>query len=238
MVSGAVFCPHPPALVPVVAQGAATELDDLRAACRAAIERVATPGRPIIVIGSGPVSRTYATNARGSLAGFGVDLDIPLGSAEPDEIGRPPSLPLSLTIGAWLLRDALGPGHGAVGAVTAPGELPTVPDDVTSAASAAERSPMLLVMGDGSARRGPSAPGYLDERAAPFDAEVAAALGSGDPQRLLIDAELGGELLAAGPPAWRTAAGCLAGASYDAEVLYDAAPHGVGYFVAAWARRA
>jgi hypothetical protein len=38
-------------------------------------------------------------------------------------------------------------------------------------------------------------------------------------------------------PAWHAAAALLAGGRYDAELLYDAAPYGVAYFVAAWAAR-
>lgn len=96
----------------------------------------------------------------------------------------------------------------------------------------------LLVVGDGSARRSEKAPGYLDERAAGFDAAVADALRSGEPARLAaLDDALGRELLAAGVPAWHEAAARLAG-TYRAELRYDDAPFGVGYFVAVWTARA
>ena len=39
------FCPSPPLLVPVLAAGAAAELDPLRAACREAVRRLPPPGR-------------------------------------------------------------------------------------------------------------------------------------------------------------------------------------------------
>src|SRR2546425_247542 len=110
MIRAVAFCPHPPVLIPEVAQGAAHELDDLRAACREAINRIAAPGRQLVVVGRGATSRSYAASARGTLAGFGVPLEIPLGSDEPG----PVELPLSLTIAAWLLRDALGPNCGAI----------------------------------------------------------------------------------------------------------------------------
>ncbi|MEO9110080.1 MAG: hypothetical protein ABI368_07670, partial [Jatrophihabitantaceae bacterium] len=93
----------------------------------------------------------------------------------------------------------------------------------------------LLVMGDGSACRSIKAPGYLDERASAFDQAVASALASGDSAALgSLDLELGAELLAAGVPAWRAASSVLDGIRYDAELTYDQAPYGVGYFVAAW----
>lgn len=102
MITAVAFCPHPPVLVPEVAPGAAPELDDLRAACREAITRVAAPGRALVVVGAGSMSRAHTPQARGTLAGYGVPLVVPLGSDEPG----PVELPLSLTIGAWLLRDA------------------------------------------------------------------------------------------------------------------------------------
>jgi hypothetical protein len=217
MIAAVAFCPNPPLLIPTVAQGAAPELDDLRAACRAAITRIAASGKRIVVIGSGPATSAHPATARGTFAGFGVPLEVSLGSDEPG----PLELPLSLTVGAWLLRDALGSNNGATGF--------SVHDDVPVLDDCA-----LLVMGDGSARRSTAAPGYLDDRAAAFDAEVVAALRSGTGGALArLDNALGTELLAAGLPAWR-AAGALLTGTYDAEVHYDAAPYGVGYFVAIW----
>jgi aromatic ring-opening dioxygenase LigB subunit len=89
-------------------------------------------------------------------------------------------------------------------------------------------------MGDGSARRSVAAPGYVDERAATFDATVAAALKSADVDALLaLDPQLAGDLLAAGRASWQVLAGA-AGPGCTAELLYDDAPYGVGYFVATW----
>ena len=222
MISAVAFCPHPPLLVPEVACGAAAELDELRAACRTAITRAASSAAQFVVIGTGPRSARYAPNARGSLAGYGVRLELPLGADDPGPLG----LPLSLTIGAWLLRDALGPDNGAVGYSVRAGEpQPPVLDDAHVA---------LLVMGDGSARRSTSAPGYFDERAAAFDADIAAALGSGRAGCLAVDGWLAGQLLAAGAPAWNCAGRLLGGREFAAELLYDDAPYGVGYFAAAW----
>jgi hypothetical protein len=216
------FCPHPPLLVPQVASGAAAELDDLRAACRIAIKRAVSSASQVVVIGSGARPAGYQPSGRGSLAGYGVPVEIPLGSDEPG----PVCLPLSLTIGAWLLRDTLGPDCGAVGySISAQNTQPPVLDDSPVA---------LLVMGDGSARRSTSAPGYLDDRAADFDADVAAALASGRGDALVIDAWLAEQLLAAGAPAWNAAGRLLRGRCFGAELLYDDAPYGVGYFVAAW----
>jgi hypothetical protein len=92
-------------------------------------------------------------------------------------------------------------------------------------------------MGDGSARRCEQSPGYVDPRATAFDAAVAGAFARGDAAALReLDTGLGADLLAAGVPAWR-AAGHAATGPLDAELLYDAAPYGVGYFVATWTAR-
>jgi hypothetical protein len=216
------FCPHPPLLVPEVAQAAAPELDELRAACREAIRRVAVPGARLLVVGAGERWQRHGPTARGSLAGYGVPIEIPLGSDEPG----PVELPLSLTIGAWLLRDALGPNCGATGASVARGQtMIDLPPDHDVA---------LLVMGDGSARRSTSAPGYFDERAPGFDAGLAEALRSGKRPALQADVGLGDQLLATAPRVWAALLPRLDGVSYRAELLYDAAPYGVGYFVAVW----
>src|SRR3954470_5914105 len=102
MIVAAAFCPHPPVLVPQVAQGAAHELDELRAACRAAVTRIAGPDRRIVLLGSGVRTRRHAAGAQGTFAGFGCRLEAGIGRAA--ERG-PVELPLSLTVGAWLLRD-------------------------------------------------------------------------------------------------------------------------------------
>lgn len=95
----------------------------------------------------------------------------------------------------------------------------------------------LLVMGDGSARRSLAAPGYLDPRAEPYDARVAAALRDGDPEALLaLDPADDDALLVAGRAAWQVLAGAASGARWRGELLYDAAPYGVGYLVATWSR--
>ena len=68
----------------------------------------------------------------------------------------------------------------------------------------------LLVLGDGSARRSAAAPGYLDERAEPFDTVVEQALRDGDlPALAALDPDLARDLLAAGRPAWQALAGAL-----------------------------
>jgi hypothetical protein len=238
VIAGAAFCPHPPMLVPPLAGGAAAELDGLRAACVSAITTVARPDRLLVLLGSGPHSAVYRHGVRGSLAGYGVAVDVWIGT--PEDAGGPDpgsTLPLSLTVGAWLVEQALGTGVVALGV--------SVGADFANSGAAKElrrragvEELALIVMGDGSARRSTTAPGYLDGRAAAFDATVAAALRDGDAATLAgLDTGLGAELLAAGVPAWRAAGAVLVGADYEAQLRYDAAPYGVGYLVAAWTAR-
>ena len=234
VISAAAFCPNPPVLVPAVASGAAPELDALRAACVEAITRIARPQRQIVLLGAGERSLSHSPLSRGSFAPYGVALEVHLGSPG---CGGAVDLPLSLTVGAWLVGQALGPRSGAVGYSVGP--------DFASSRAAVEllelaqsRDIGLVVMGDGSARRSTAAPGYFDARAAPFDDQVVAALRAGDPVTLEgLDASLGEQVLAAGTPAWRAAGGLVDGVDYDADLLYADDPYGVGYAVAVWTTR-
>ena len=89
-------------------------------------------------------------------------------------------------------------------------------------------------MGDGTGRRTPK-PGYLDDRAEPFDASVSAALAAADPAALAdLDVVLAEDLLVQGRAAWQVLAGAAAGTPWRGEVTYDAAPYGVGYLVSTW----
>jgi hypothetical protein len=220
VVSAIAFCPSPPLLVPELAAGAAGELDPLRAACRQAVGRLlATRPAEVVVIGTGPGGGRFPPGTTGTLAGFGV----PVTAALPGGPPRPGPLPLPLTLGAWLLSGADVPCPG----VAVDGDTPGLPD-----------APAYLVVGDGSARRSERAPGYVDPRAEPFDAAVATALGTGDAAALRdLDPALGADLLAAGVPAWRAVGRALAGRRFAADLRYDAAPYGVGYFVAFWTAR-
>jgi hypothetical protein len=218
----AAFCPQPPLLVPQLAAGAAGELADLRDACDQAVRTLAGLAGRLVVLGASDAARCYP-GGTGDFRAYGVRLGVALGAPGRDGPGGP--LPLPLLVGAWLAQRA---GVAAVGATVGP--------DGSGFDYQGEPAG-LLVMGDGSARRDARAPGGLDPRAAAFDAAAAAALASGDPRRLAgLDLALGAELMAAGTPAWVAAGGALPGA-YAAKVSYDAAPYGVGYFVATWTSR-
>jgi hypothetical protein len=236
MLVAAAVCPGPPVLVPDVAAGAAPELDAARAACTDALDVLAA-ARPDRLVVGGPVEQggpeTYPEGTRGSFRGFGVAVDVRLG--QDKGAGSERELPYALAVAAWLLErtgwsdvpiEGLGVGEplGAERCIGIGRDL----------AGRSERV-ALLVMGDASACRTLKAPGYLDERAAPFDAEIARALGAADVAALAaLDAGSARELKASGRAPWQVLAGAAEGARLGGALLYDDAPYGVGYLVATW----
>ncbi|MGW6021917.1 class III extradiol dioxygenase subunit B-like domain-containing protein [Streptomyces sp. NPDC055099] len=239
MLVAAAVCPCPPLLVPEVAAGAAPELDAARAACTDAIGVLAASRADrLVVVGPAgePERGPHPQGARGSFRGFGVDLDVRLGRSAHEATERTErALPPSLAVAAWLLDRtewSAAPLEGF--GVGEPLEAERCIQVGREIAAGADRV-ALLVMGDASACRTLKAPGYLDERAAGFDAEVARALGAADVEALKeLDEELAHELKAAGRAPWQVLAGAAEGAGLSGELLYDDAPYGVGYLVSTW----
>lgn len=264
----AAVCPHPPLLVPEVAGAASAELDELRAACAGAVARLlaAEPDR-IVMIGCGPATATFGAAEHGSFHRYGIHRRVPLSPADAGDrtdaaAAGPARLPLSLTIGAWLLDragTALPRSAVAVAAdepaarCAALGAGLLNPDlfnpellnadrlgSVTGNASGGDASGRLglLVLGDGSACRVEWSPGYDDPRAEPYDQAVARALAGADPAALgALDVELSAGLKATGRAPWQVLAGAVraAGGPWRGELAYAAAPYGVTYLVASWA---
>ncbi|MEV0641687.1 class III extradiol dioxygenase subunit B-like domain-containing protein [Streptomyces sp. NPDC050619] len=240
MLVAAAVCPCPPLLVPDIAAGAAPELDAARAACTDALGVLAA-ARPDRLVVVGPAEQSgrgvHREGARGSFHGFGVDVDVRLGADKGSDRATEPERPLpsSLAVAAWLLERvgwSAAPVEGlGVGEPLAAERCVQAGRDI---ATRAERV-VLLVMGDASACRTLKAPGYLDDRAAPFDAQVACALGAADVAALqALDAELAYELKASGRAPWQVLSGAAEDAGLGGALLYEAAPYGVGYVVAAW----
>ncbi|MFE3492316.1 hypothetical protein ACFXOS_04305 [Streptomyces sp. NPDC059175] len=236
MLVAAAVCPCPPLLVAEVAAGAAHELDAARTACADALGVLAAarPDRLVVVGAAGPGgSGAYPEGAPGSFRGFGVDVDVRLGTAGGARPAR--VLPPSLSVAAWLLdrvRWADAPVEGlGVDERLSPERCAHTGRELAARAGRTA----LLVMADGSACRTLKAPGYLDERAASFDAGVAGALAAADTAALkALDVSLAYELKAAGRAPWQVLAGAAEGAGLAGELLYEDAPYGVGYFVATW----
>jgi hypothetical protein len=245
MITAAAICPCPPLLAGELT-GQTEVLPELRAACATAVARLIAAGPDLIAV-AGPDEETASWPPNGQLdltayapaLGFG-------GTAVLSRTG--PALPLSLGIGARLLDEAGYPGsrafHG-IAAQTGPAECLRLGGEIAASAPRVA----LLAMGDGTARRSVSAPGYLDERAARFDAAVERAVGDGDLAALAaVDPDLAAELLAVGRPAWQVLAGALTAAApagagahprgpdpggrLETQILYSGAPFGVAYLVA------
>ncbi|WP_089153788.1 hypothetical protein [Micromonospora sp. NBS 11-29] len=231
----AAVCPHPPLIVPELAGAAAPELDDLRAAADAAVTRLLAAGpEAILLVGGGPATVRFGASEHGSLRPYGLDRHVRLWKVNCAGGDR---LPLSLTVGAWLLNRSRT-------------ELPRLARSVAVDATPAEAAELgatliadddprcaLLVLGDGSACRGVTAPGYDDPRAGAYDEGVAAALADADVEALRgLDPVLSAELRVAGRAAWQVLAGAVraAGGNWRGELGYHRAPYGVAYFVANW----
>jgi hypothetical protein len=278
----AAVLPHPPLLVPELAGAAAAELDPLRAACGQALSAVLAASDSIVVVGDGPVWGIPAPSAQGSFRAYGADvqvnlpalIDLALPSLPPP--ARLHDLPLSLAVAAHLLAGlasrparlfaatvppALGPrAAAAIGRalVAAAGQAAAGDPLRTVGGSAAGRRVGLVVMGDLSACRTEQAPGAFRPGAAEFDASVAEALRTANPERLLdLDPTQAADLLVAGRVPLQVLAGAFeagpgahqrlmgegglavpgrvadeAGSAVRGRVLYDDAPYGIGYLVA------
>lgn len=123
--------------------------------------------------------------------------------------------PQGSRVARWALEAAEVPTRSAAGLAAQPPEVPS-----------------YLVVGNGSARRTSEAPGYLDERAAAFDADLGGCLKEGRSEALAaLDVELAKEL-------WASVEGIVAMSRIPdlgaAEVLYDDDPFGVQYWVMRW----
>jgi hypothetical protein len=231
MLIAAAVCPHPPLLVPEVtgaSDPAARELDRLRAACRDAVAVLigAAPDLLVVAGGAGQTAE-YPAAAGGSLRDFAVPFTVGPGSV----------LPLSLTIGKWLLA-GVGPGSQKVswqgiasGAATA--------DCLSLGEKLAALAPRvaLLAMGDGPGRRARGVPGAIDPEADGYDRQVTAALAAAEPAVLAaLDPGRDQELFVAGRAAWQVLAGAASAGVFTADLRYAAAPFEVSYYVATWVR--
>jgi hypothetical protein len=221
VIVAAALCPSAPLLVPALG-GASPALPALhRAAADAVASLLDTAPDLVAVVGPAPETGSWPTDAA-------VDFGPFRGAATTTA----PALPLSLALGATLLRDA-----GYTGGVLFHGVAPDATTNAcaelggTLAGTADEVA--LLVVADGSARRSLKAPGWFDERAAGFDAAAEDAVREGDlPALLDLDADLATTLQATGRSSWQVLAGAIGEAACTSRIGYADAPLGVGYLVA------
>jgi hypothetical protein len=252
----AAICPSPPLLAGELT-GRAEILPDLRdASAAAAAHLLAADPDVVAVVGGAQETATwdpedrldlsayaagYAPPPAGGPAGGAAAADAPAAgpsTAGPSTAGSrgKPVLPLAVGIGALLLDEA---GYAGPRILQAVDESAPADACLRLGRDLAAASPRvaLLAVGDGSARRGRAAPGYLDERAVPFDDAVQRAVREGDMAALAgLDPDLARDLMATGRAAWQVLAGACEGA-FDgarpaAEIRYAADPFGVAYLVA------
>jgi hypothetical protein len=234
VIISAAICPCPPLLARELT-GQALLLPELRDACAAAVEHLMA-ARPDVIVVAGSDEETRAWDPAGRLDLTAYAPALGLRGATAPAAGGAPALPLALGMGGLLLDGAgySGPrAYQGVSATAPAAECLRLGRDLAAAAARVG----LLAVGDGSARRSAAAPGYLDERAEPFDAAVERAVRDGDLAAIAaLDPALAAELLAAGRPAWQVLAGALtpgrAAPVARTEIKYCAAPLGVGYLVA------
>jgi hypothetical protein len=248
VIVAAAMCASPPLLHPALT-GRETVLPELRSACAEAVARLLRedPGT-VVVVGPAPATGEWDAAGRLDAAAFAPGSGVSGSGVSGSGVSCSPAtggagaLPLSLGLGAMLLDQG---GYRGSRRLVAVG--PDAPADACAAlgaelAAGAART-VLLVMGDGSARRSLKAPGHLDPRAEPFDAEVEHAVRAGRLGALLaLDEALASDLMATGRPAWQVLAGAMPngagpdGAPVDGalmtEVLYCDDPFGVAYLVA------
>src|SRR4029077_3811818 len=152
----------------------------------------------IVVVGGGAAEREYGADAAGGLHAVGVGVTI--GAGEP-------VLPLSLTVGRWLLEqggilDRDGTAAGGVGVVFQEvARSAAAGDCIKLGRILADRAPRvaLLAMGDACARPAREAPEVPDPEAQDYDWEVAEALAAADARWLSrLDPALDEELVGAG----------------------------------------
>ena len=233
MIAGVAICPPAPLLARELT-GLDPVIPELRQACAAAAERLVKSAPEVIaVVGAGRRTGVWPADGRLNLAAFGPALGTRDGSIPGSgPAPRPLPLPLPLGLGARLLDE---------GGYTGPRLLQSVHEGEPAAvclrlgADLRTRSARvgLLVMADGSACRSLRAPGYLDPRAAAFDAALERAVRSGDLGALrAMDHDLARELLAAGRAGWQVLAGAMPNRAPSVEILYNADPFGVFYLVA------
>lgn len=225
MIVTAVVCPHPPLLLRELC-GLEDTVPELRAACGEAVTRLLARGvDSVVVVGGGAATRAWDPSLPLGARRFGT-------TAAPEAAG----LPQSLGVGRRLLDEGGWSGPLEMHTVAwdaGPSEVAALAGRVAGVAGRVG----LLVLADGSARRGLRAPGHLDERAFAFDDETARALEAGDARALgEADPGLAADLLAGG----RAALAVLGevaraqGASPQAHLLHRDDPHGVSYVVAVW----
>jgi hypothetical protein len=209
-------------------------LPELRETCAVAVGRLLAGSADLVaVVGAGPQTAVWEPDGRLNISAWGSAPSArPPGSRGVRAAPGKPGLPLALGIGAALLDEA---GYAGPRVLRAIDEAAPAADCLAVGAEVASLGTRvaLLVVGDGSARCTPAAPGYFDQRAEAFTVSSEAALRDGDMAAVAgLDASLATELMATGRAAWQVLAGAVGTQRrVPGDVLYAGAPFGVSYLV-------
>jgi hypothetical protein len=206
MISAAAVLPHPPLLLRANA-GREPVAEDLRAACAATVRDLADRCESVVVVSGHPARPSTTLDPLG----------VRVAAQFLDEAGLKPA-------GQVLVRFDAGPEACAAAGRRAAAD-----------ALSGRRAVGALVMADGSACRGPQAPGHLDPRAHGVDAVFAAAVRDGDAAALAaLDPVLAREVWFQGRAALGVLASLVPRSVPRASVRYADDPFGVFYLVALW----
>jgi RimJ/RimL family protein N-acetyltransferase len=226
MLAAAAICPAAPLLARELT-GTDPVVPELRRASMDAVAAlVASVPELIAIVGVADANGRWGSGGGLDVGAFAPALRYAPGLA-PGAI-----LPPSLGLGSMLLDSSEYDGPREFYSVT---EDDPVADCAALGTQLAQRPERvaLLVMADGSATRTLKAPGYLDVRSEPFDAEIVAAIKDGDAASLLAaDPDLARELMATGRPGWQVLAGAAASSWSGTQLRYCDDPFGVLYLVA------
>jgi hypothetical protein len=222
VIVAAALLPHPPLLLRELG-GGTDPVPDLRAAAVEVVRDLVGAADEVVVVGPADASATWDPATPVDVRRFG---------GNGDRVGA--GLPLSLGVGRRLLDDAGWYGQVELRSIAWDADDP---ESLAADVAARPGRTALLVLGDGSARRGEKAPGYLDERAFPFDDALAKALAGADAEALHgLDQQLAADLMVLGRSSFRLlgAVALVQGGPVDATLTYRDDPFGVTYLVALW----
>jgi hypothetical protein len=213
-------------MVPELATGATSELQDLSVAVSAAAAEL--PDR-WFVVGIGVADNVIGPGAVGTFGGYGVDVRVAL---SPGAKGEPRPLPLCALVAAWVRTNHSPAASGEVWVYAADHELgPALARGraLRAEVDAISEPVGVLVVADGANTLIASAPGGYDPESVVVQGALDDALSAGDTEALtrLPDAIVG-------RVAYQVLAGLIGPSPSSARELYRGAPYGVGYSVDVW----
>jgi hypothetical protein len=227
-------------------------LHELRTACLDVLKhmrQVWDDGGDVVLVGSGRSRETFTSGAVGTFAGFGVPLTTTMPGRSKAPTTTQGMMPLSLTVGAWLMQQVGTWDAEQTRATTQTGTVrgESVPGEWSPAeavalgrdlAASADRV-AIVAMGDGSSALSVSAPGYVVAGAREWQDSVQQALTKVDTATLAaVDPAVAARFGAAGRVPWQVLAGAVgSGEGWQGELAASDERYGVGYLAVRWFHR-